>query len=182
MKPNKKVIPLFGLMILLSFCFCMVPEANAQRRQRPGSMKHSEEDVENMRRMDPVKCTYIKNGSSFKGDVYATGLAGRIKIGTSTLTLSNGHYTLNFKAGKFETRDVLRPQEKGRFNPWRKEKLMNDFVQKGKFSTFKKAGQTYLRLYVGDSDDYITDVPLSSADVKNFKIDEDGLLFEYQLY
>lgn len=182
MRPNKKAIPLFVIMILLSFCICMVPEANAQRRQRPGSMKHSEEDVENMRRMDPVKCTYLKNGASFRGDVYATGLSGRIKIGTSTITFSNNHYSMNFNASKFETRDVLPPQEKGRFNPWRKEKVMNDFVQKGKFSTFKKAGQIYLRIYDGDTDNYITDIPLPSLDVKNFNIDEDGLLFEYQLY
>lgn len=174
---NNKI---FLSSLALGLLMILAPvSAFAQRRSKPDNMKHSEQEIINKRKMDPVKCTYIKNGSSFKGDVYATGLSGAIKIGTSTLTLSNGHYTLNFTAAKFDTRDVLRPQEKGRYNPWRKEKLMNDFVQKGKFSTFKKNGRIYLRLYVDDTEDYITDVPLSSADVKSFKIDEDGLLFEF---
>lgn len=152
-----------------------------QSRKRPDSMKHSDKDVQNMRRMDPVNCTYVSNGHVFYGDVYAVGDAGRIKIGTSTMTLSGGRYTISFTSETFEMRDVLPPQDKWKYNPWRQEKLYNDFTQSGKFTTFKKNGSLYLRLHVGDTKDYLTDVPLSDASAKSFVIDEEGLRFEYRL-
>lgn len=170
-------LTLLALATVALFSF----NGNSQSRKRPDSMKHTDEDVQNMRRMDPVNCTYVSNGHVFYGDVYAVGDAGRIKIGTSTMTLSGGRYKISFTAGKFEMRDVLPPQDKGKYNPWRMEKLYNDFTQSGKFSTFKKAGNVYLRLHIGDSKDYLTDVPLSNVSTKSFVIDEEGLLFEYTL-
>lgn len=167
------------LILLLVAIFGSFAPAEAQRRQRPGSMKHTEADVENARRIDIVKCKYITDGGKFNSKVYATGGAGRIFLGDAILTFSNGHYQLSFTSTKMEVRDALPPQERHRFNPWRKEKVTNDFTQSGKYMTFKKAGQIYLRLYDGDTENYITDIPLSSADVNSFNLEEDGLLFEF---
>lgn len=178
-KINIKI--LWPYLITAFLIVILTGQVSAQRRKRPSNMRHSEQEIVNKRKMDPVTCTYIKNGSTFSGNAYSTGETGRIKIGTSTLTFSNGHYTLKFDAAKFETRDVLAPQDKWKFNPWREEKIMNDFVQKGKFSTYKKGDQIYLRLYVDDTEEYLTDISLSGLNAKSFKIDEDGLLFEYNL-
>lgn len=144
-------------------------------------MKHTDQEVQNMRQMEPIKCTYVSDGHTFGGNVYATGDAGMIKIGTSTMTLRNGRYTISFKSAKFEMRDVLPPQDKWKYNPWRKEKLFNDFTQSGKYTTFKKGGVIYMRLHDGNSNNYLTDVHLSGTSAESFVIDEDGLRFEYTL-
>lgn len=173
----KKIVALCSLLAISLF----VITGNAQKRQRPGNMRHTDKEVQNMRKMDPVKCTYVSDNHVFYGDVYATGPAGRIKMGTSTLTLKGGKYTISFTSAKFEMRDVQAPQDKGKYNPWRKEKLYNDFTQSGNYTTFKKAGTLYLRLHDGNSSNYLTDVPLSGTGAKSFVIDEDGLRFEYTL-
>ena len=173
----KKTFSIFTLLLVSLILF----DVSAQKRSRPNSMRHSEQDVINFNKTTPTTCTYISNGHTFSGDVYATGMAGRIKIGTSTLSLRGGRYTLTFKGSNFQMRDVLPPQEKGRFNPWRSEQLSNDFTQKGKYETFTKGSLLFLRLYDGDSADYITDIPLANKGVKYFELDEDGLLFEFSL-
>lgn len=167
-----------ALILLLAAIFCGITPAEAQRRQRPGAMKHTEADVENARRIDIVKCKYITDGGRFNSKVYATGGAGRIFLGDAVLTFDKGHYLLSFTSTKMEVRDAL-PQDKQRYNPWRKEKVTNDFTQSGKYITFKKSNQIYLRLYDGDTDNFITDIPLPGLDASSFDLDEDGLLFEF---
>ena len=176
----RKAVHVLMLLLVLSMAFGGSLEA--KKRRRPDSMRHSESDVENMRKITPVVCSYVSNGHRFAGDVYATGEAGAIKIGRSTLTFKGGRYTLAFKGSNFQMRDVLTPRDKWKFNPWRSEQLCNDFNQTGKFETFHKAGRVYLRLYDGNSSDYITDIPLGGKSVKSFAIDEEGLLFEFTLY
>lgn len=172
MKNNLKIL------ILMTFCILAVFPAEAQRRQRPGSMKHTEADVENARKIDVVQCKYITDGERFNSKVYATGGTGGIFLGNAVLTFSKSHYTLSFTSTKMNVRDVLPPGEH-RYNPWRKEKVLNDFTQTGQYMTFKKSGKIYLRLFDGDSDNYITDVLIPNVDASSFKIDEDGLLFEF---
>lgn len=172
-----KLIILFSLLSL----FFISPDSMAQKRQRPANMKHTDQEVQNMRRLDPMKCTYVSDGHTFWGNVYASGDAGRIKIGTSTITFRGGKYTISFTSEKFEMRDVLAPQDKWKYNPWKKEKLFNDFIQSGKYTTFKKSGVLYLRLHDGNSENYLTDVSLSGVSAKSFVINEDGLQFEYLL-
>lgn len=169
-------------MILCVFALGLTPfNAGGQRRSRPGSMRHTDEDVYNMRRHEPVKCKYVAAGHIFDSDVFATGMTGKIKIGTADLILSQNNYRLIFDAAKFDMRDVPPPQDKWKFNPWRREKLANDFVQTGRYETFKKASRLYLRLYDGDSDNYIVDIPLQDGDAQAFEIEEDGLLFKFYL-
>lgn len=165
---------------LFALCFISF-EAEGQRRSRPGSMRHTDEDVYNMRRHDPVVCKYVSSGHTFGSDVYVTGMAGRIKIGTADLILSGNKYRLVFDAANFDMRDALPPQDKWKFNPWRSEKLAEDFVQTGKYETFKKASVIYLRLYDENSDNYIVDIPLQGDDAKAFEIEEEGLLFKFYL-
>lgn len=171
---TQRIIISFLLLIILS-------PLQAQRRQRPDSMKHTESEIENKRKEEIVNCTYIKNGNTFSGDVYATGEAGYIKIGTSSIRFSNGHYKLTFTSGEFKVRDVQTPKDRWKFNPWRSEKIFNDFTQSGKFATFKKNGRIYLRLYDGETSDYITDIPLENIGANSFVLDEEGLRFEYSL-
>lgn len=171
-----RITAVLALLFLLT-----IPASQAQRRQRPGSMKHTESEIENKRREEPVKCTHVRNGNTFTGNVYATGEAGYIKIGYSSIKFANGHYTIQFTGDRFKVRDVPTPRERGRFNPWRREEIFNNFTQSGKFETFKKNGRIFLRLYDGDTPDYITDIPLENTGVSFFALDEDGLRFEYSL-
>lgn len=181
----KKKLTKFDLSLVIVFLSVFIAmtsnDINAQRRQRPGSIKNTNEYLEKATTEQPVTCKYIKNGASFKSNVYYydnTGSA-RIEMGTGTLTLSNGHYTLNFVASKMKTQRVLTKQDKNLYNPWRMEKIANDFVQKGKFETFKLNGKYYLRLYDGDTNNYISQILLQSLDQKDFVMAEDGLSFEF---
>lgn len=153
----------------------------SQRRQRPGSVKHTEQDVQNQRRRDLLSCKYVCDGHTFTGDVYYTGQAGAIKIGTASLVFKGGNYSLDFKGDKFKVRDALTPKDRHKYNPWRYEKIFNDLTQTGRYETFKKSGQIYLRLYDGHTDNYITDIPLSSVYTQSFILDEEGLRFEFSL-
>lgn len=175
-----KIPKIVTILCILTLCITSL-EIAGQRRERPGSMRHTDQDVANMRKMEIVVCKYVSEGHVFGSEVYVTGMSGRIKIGSADLILSGNNYSLEFDADKFDMRDVLAPQDKWKFNPWRKEKLANDFVQTGRYETFKKASTVYLRLYDGNTDNYLTDIPLGSADTQSFKIEEDGLLFEFYL-
>lgn len=151
-------------------------ECEAQRRARPGSMKHTEQEYKGVAESKAVKCTYVSNGHTFSGDAYVyEGGSGRIKIGTSTLSFAGGKYILKFKSDYFRTR----PNENKR---WRSEKLLNDFTQTGKYETFKKFDTLYLRLYEPGSDTaYMTDIPLSGVDAKKIEMNEEGLWFIWNL-
>lgn len=161
------------------FAISFSPYAEAQRRQRPDSMIHTESDVVKARQTETVRCTYAKDGNTFVGTAWQVGLAGKMKIGTLVMTLNKGHYNLKFTSAQVTVRDA-NPIHKGP-NPWRKEKLGNDFIQEGKYETFKKRGQIYLRLYDGDTNQYISDIPLEDKDAKNFTMFEDDWLFEFYL-
>lgn len=171
------------VILLLSFiCLIISPsDINAQRRERPGNMKNTNEYLDNVQKETPVTCTYIKSGASFSSTVYYYSEAGnaRMKIGTATLSLSGNHYTLTFKSAKTLMRNAEYRGKKKEYNPWRMQNIANDFVQKGKYETFKKNNKYYLRLYDGDSDGYLTDVSLKSVDQKDFIMSEDGLSFEF---
>lgn len=171
-------------IVLITGCLSWISlyqHADAQRRGRPDSMKHTEKDVEEMRKVETVKCKFICNGHTFHSDVYQVGSAGKMKIGTAILSFTNGHYKLKFKSVEVMVRDVLPPKEKYRYNPWYTDKLGNDFTLEGAFETFKKLGKLYLRLYDGDSNNYITDFPIDSPDSKEFSLFEDDLLFNFKL-
>ena len=168
------------IAVLLGIVF-ICQDAIAQRRARPESMKNTNEYLDNVNKEEPVSCKYIKNGATFSGNVYyySDNGAARIHIGTATLTLSGNHYSLKFKSAKTKMRDAEYKGKKREYNPWRMEKIANDFVQDGKYETFKKNNKYYLRFYDGDTNNYLTDVNLKSLDQKDFVMAEDGLSFEF---
>ena len=170
------------LSIVVSLLLAGVGESVcAQRRQRPDSMKHSEADVKNARKTDPVKCTYVRDGKSFSAVAWAVGMAGKMKIGDVTLKFSKGHYRLDFSAAEVYMKESVPKWEQPRYNPWKLEKLGNDFVQEGRYETFSKSGKLYLRLYYGDSNGYISDIPLDSSDATQFTLFEDDWFMEFHL-
>lgn len=180
---NKKYpvkISTLSILILLGIALTCL-DANAQRRVRPESMKNTNEYLDNVNKEVPVTCKYIKNGASFSSNVYYYSNDGsaRMHIGTASLTFSGNHYTLNFKSAKTQMRNAEYRGKKHEYNPWRMEKIANDFVQKGKFETFKKNNKYYLRLYDGDSNGYLTDINLNSLDQKDFVMADEGLSFEF---
>lgn len=172
-----KISVSFKLILLV--LFFIFPDVSAQRRERPGSLKNTNEYLDNVNKEEPITCKYIRSGASFSSNAYYSGDAGRIKMGTATLTLSGNHYTLSFKSAKVEMRDAEYKGKKHEYNPWRMEKIANDFIQSGKYETFKKNNKYYLRLYDGDSDNYIIDINLKSPDQKDFVMADDNMSFEF---
>lgn len=170
----------FFLLLPITFLTVSTP-VGAQRRERPGALKNTDEFLENAQKEVPVVCKYIKSGASFTSEVYYYSDSGtaRMKIGTATLRLNGNHYTIDFKSSKAWMRDAKTRYDKPTFNPWRMENLVNNFTQKGKYETFKKNGKIYLRFYDGDTNNYITDILLNSTDQKNFDMQGEGLLFEF---
>lgn len=173
-----RISKLFMALLLL----CFAANMEAQKRSRPGSMKHNESEIKAALEGEPVKCTYVSSGHTFKGNVYFSGGSdARMKVGSATISFSGNHYTLSFKAAKFEMRDGTYSGDKHRYNPWRQEKLANDFTQQGKYETFKKGGKVYLRLFYEDTLNYMDDFPLDGISAKEFIIGDGGLKFEFNL-
>lgn len=167
---------IFSLLVLGSSA-----DIHAQRRQRPDSMKHTEADVENARKTVPVKCTYIRDGKTFSAVAWAVGMAGKMKIGDVTLTFSKGRYRLNFISTEVYIKESVPMWKQPRYNPWKLEKLGNDFIQEGRYETFRKSGKLFLRLYYGDTNGYISDIPLDGPDTTHFTLYEDDWLMEFHL-
>lgn len=178
-KTRLKKSILSGLFLLGVVILCL--DMSAQRRGRPDNMKNTNEYLDNVNKEVPVTFKYVKSGASFSSEVYYYSNDGgaRMFIGTATLTLSGNHYTLSFKSAKTQMRDAEYKGKKHEFNPWRMEKIANDFVQKGKYETFKKNNKFYLRFYDGDSNEYLTDINLNSLDQKDFIMADEGLVFEF---
>ena len=154
---------------------------SAQRRQKPDSMKHTEADVINARKTEPVKCSYVRDGMTFYATAWAVGMAGKMKIGDVKLSFSKSRYRLVFTAVEVYMKESIPMWEQPRYNPWKLEKLGNDFVQEGKYETFRKSGKLFLRLYYGDTNGYISDIPLDGPDARHFTLFEDDWLMEFGL-
>lgn len=151
--------------------------AAGQRRSRPGSMKHTQTEYENTTREQPVACNYVSNGHRFYGPVYVyTGGDGKIKIGNSSISFSGGNYTLRFTSDKVKTRDHGKVR-------WRYKKVLNDIEQTGKYETFQKYGDTFLRIYMDDEEGekHIGEIKLTGKDTKRIEWIEDDLWFDWEL-
>lgn len=169
-----------SLMVTVGFTLC-ISDIRGERRQRPDNIKNTDEYLENTLKEIPVKLTYIKSGAIFNSSVYYYSDDGsaRIQLGTAELTLSGNHYTLNFKSAHIDTRKARYRGDGIHYNPWTQQNIANDFVQRGKFETFKKNNKYYIRFFDGDSDNYISEIQLQNADAKSFVMAEDGLSFEF---
>lgn len=172
----------FLALILFTLAFSL-NQAFSQRRARPGSLKHTDKDVENVYKEVPVTCTYIKNGATFRGEIYylSSTSSAKMKMGDATLTIKNGKYRLKFNASKYQTRDALPPGQKHKYNPWRDEKVANDFVAEGKFTTYKRNGKIYVRMEDDDGGILFKDCELESINAKAFGGIDDDILYAFEL-
>lgn len=167
---------LFTSLLLLLFNFFLSPEVEAQRRQRPGSMSHNDQEFNRALNGTPTKCKYVSDGHTFGGETFITEGQVPLKVGNSTLTLRNGKYTLKFTATDIEYYKYTSRNRKKLM----RERLDN-FTMTGKYETLKKGGVLFLRLYDTEEDTYLTDIILSGPDTQYFELDDEGLLFQFQL-
>ena len=169
-------------LIFFSLLFHCDP-AYAQKRARPGGLKHTDKDVENVYKEVPVICKYIRNGATFRGEVYylSSTSSAKMKMGDATLTFKNGKYRLKFDASKYQTRDALPPDQKHKYNPWRNEKVANDFIAEGKFSTYKRNDKIYIRMEDDDGGVLWKDSEIDGINAKAFGGVDDNILYVFEL-
>lgn len=172
----KKVI----ILVLLFFCGLMIcHDSQAQRRQKPGTMKHSDQEVVNAITEKAVNCQYISNNHTFYSEVgYGPDGTRPMKIGTATMVFKNGKYSLSFKSIKVKTTSNSWNVPR---NHWWKESMFNNFTITGKFETFEKGGVTYLRLFDGESGETFHDVKLTGKNARSFELYDDGVEFNFKL-
>lgn len=166
------------LILLLGVCISGF-ETEAQRRAKPNSMKHSNEEIKDVLRETPVTCTYIKNNNTFVADVgYGDGGTHAMKIGTATLTFKGGKYSISVKSIQVKTKSTSKDVPRNR---WKKENLYDNFAMTGKFETFEKNKKIYLRLYEDESGGRFPDIELTGKDAKSFTLNDDGMVMNFNL-
>lgn len=179
---------LIAAMLLAMFVAGTLSADETQaRRKRPGSMTHTEAEVQNARKTTTLHGRYIKDNTAFDGAVYMVGDAGGIKIGTARLTFRNGTYTLAYEAGKFTMRTSSTREDRLREgiteyeydNSWKDEKLGNDFAHAGKYEIAEQFGKVNLILYDGNTGNVFAKIPLSGADDDSFEFTEDDFLLKF---
>lgn len=160
--------------------------ANAQRRQRPGSMKHSAAEVKAVQTETKIKCKYVRDGAVFEGPAYRTGSLGGVKIGDCVIFFRGGRYALSFNAEKFKFKKhaVMSDAERARKgiskyeyeNSFEYKKLGEDFDYSGKYTTVEQYHEQWLILYDGDSKDIFAKIPMNGADAQTLELNEDNFL------
>lgn len=161
----------------------------AQRRARPGSMKHTEAEIQEVQKKTKVSARYIKDNSRFAGPVKAGGDGAFIKVGDSHLYFEGGRYIFSFEAGEFSMRDAKTKYDLQREgitqyeydHSWKNEKIGQDFSASGKYEIVNQYGTTNLILYVGDTDEVFTKIPLEDPDASSFSFMNSSLIFEMKL-
>lgn len=181
----------FKTCILLSILLFMATiSAPAQRRARPGSMRHTQAEMTEAQKKTTVKGRYICDGSRFKGQVLITGDAGGIKVGDAVITFSAGRYNFDFTSGELSMRTSYTKDERIKKgisdyayeNSWKKEKIGEDFYSKGKYAIIKQYDKVTLYLYSGDDTNTVfATIPLEDANASSFQFYEDNFLFDMKL-
>ncbi len=191
MKIEVAKIRVWAVLAVILCGLSLPKDLSAQRRVRPGAMKHTEAEVANKRKVTNLSCKYIRDGSIFEGPVYMTGDAGGIKIGEGAIIFSNGKYKLSFDAQKFKIKKypVMTDKqllEKGISkyeyeNSWEYKKLGEDFEYGGKYTTIEQYGQKWLILYNGNSESVFAKIPINSINDNSFELEEDDMLVQMKL-
>ncbi len=177
------------LMLFLTAPF----RSDAQRRGRPGAMKHTETEVRNkqeeLRRKKEgikIKCKYICDGHIFEGPVYVVGTLGGVQAGDAAIIFKNGKFKLSFDAAKFKIKKYPLYTEKERAqrgisdyeyeHSWEYKKLGEDFEYGGKYATIEQENRKWLMLYNGDTDTVYAKIPIKDVNDNSFELEEDGML------
>ena len=171
---NNKSLVLLSASLLIALG---AVDAVGQRRARPGTMKHTEAEAVNALKTTDVKATYIKDGSTFFGDVYLVGEAAGIKIGTAIIEFSNGKYTLNFTNKKFDVTETTSTGRKVKT----KQKLGEDFSYGGAYKVVEQSGKVFLLLYADSKGEGQYDkIKLSGKNATEFEFAQDDVLMRMQ--
>lgn len=178
---KKTIITLMALLFATLISF----PVEAQRRGRPGSMKHSEAEARAKQEISRLSCKYIRDGATFEGPIYMTGDAGEIKIGNAVIAFTGGRYMLSFDAQKFKLRKHASMTEKERlekgitkrqYDTWENKKIGQDFEHKGKYATIEQYSKKWLILYDGDTQNIYAKIPIGSVNDSSFELMEDDIL------
>lgn len=154
------------------------------RRKRPGQMKHTEAEVQNVKKITKVNARYIHDGVTMNGGVYMTGDAGAIKVGDAVMQFRSGKYYFGFESAEFDMRDASTRDERRKkgiseyeYNhSWKKEKIGGDFQHSGKYEVVEQYGKIHLILYNGDTSEEFAKILLTSATDSSFDFYEDDFL------
>ncbi|MCM1153473.1 MAG: hypothetical protein NC328_07460 [Muribaculum sp.] len=174
------------IVLAVSFGLFASFDVSAQRRSRPGSMKHSERETKDYYYGSKVSAKYISDGHTFKG----TAGEGPYKIGDVTIKFSGGRWHMNFAGQEFKTREALSKQERQRRgitdyqyeNSWKSENLAGDFSSSGLYKVINKEGRYYLYLYDGDTDkEVFGKATLSGLNDQDFEFETLGFPFKLKL-
>lgn len=163
-------------------------QAQRPSRKRPSTMKHTEAEVQNSRKVTKLKGKYIHDGASFAGKVYMVGDAGAIKIGDASIAFRGGKYYISYEAGSFDMRESSTYDERVKKgiteweyeNSWKKEKLGNDFAHSGNYAIEEQFGKINLVLYDGDTQNAFAKIPLGSAADSSFEFYEEDFLIQFE--
>lgn len=185
---NKAII--FNISFLCAVGLLLCPlGVSAQRRARPGSMHHTETEIKEVQKKTKVTAKYIRDNSRFAGPVKVENGSSFIKVGNSHIYFKQGHYTFGFEAAEFSMRDAKTKFDLEREHitqyeydhSWNNEKIGKDFSASGKYEIIHQYDTTNLILYVGDTDEVFTKIPLADPDTNTFSFINSGLTFEMKL-
>lgn len=179
MKNNHKksgaLIRSIGLVVLVALVFVAL-EAGAQRRARPGAMKHSDSEAKAAVTKSVVKAQYIKDGAMFIGDMFYAKDGAGIKICTSKIYFGANTYTMENESAKFTTTKKTKSGREYKA----KEKFSEDYEASGKYEVVKYgAGGVYLILYTEKPNEIFAKIPISGTDAESFTYDEDNIICKY---
>ncbi|MDE7413403.1 MAG: hypothetical protein K2N05_06405 [Muribaculaceae bacterium] len=134
----------------------------AQRRVRPGSMKHTDSEIAEVTKEKEIKVAAISNGAYFAGDLYYTESGKRMQIGEIRLHIYAKTYRFEMDLTSHQLRTVIRDifgNEIGTTST----KMGEDIDLKGKYAVLEQAGKRYLRLYDDSKEEVYTDLDLGNA-------------------
>lgn len=180
----------FAALIMLTVL--MPIAADAQRRGRPGSMRHTEAEAQQATKKTVVKAKYIHDGVTFKGQLLMVGEAGALKMGDVSIAFSGGKYRfifdsadLKMKKLRSSTRDERIKEGISEYeynNSYEYKQMMEDIDYRGKYAVVEQYGKYTLYLYDGDNTDRtFMKAELSGADATSFVCEEGIYTFDMKL-
>lgn len=177
--------PSIIIILILSLLFC-APGIEAQRRARPGSMKHTNAEVVEKQKVTKLNCKYIHDGSTFNGEVFMVGEGAMLPIGKAKIVFRGGRYAFSFENAEFKVNKFAAMNQDERLkkgiskyrydNSYESKKLGQDFDYSGKYATIEQYGEKWLILYCGNSDDIYAKIPLNSVNDSSFEYTDDGMM------
>lgn len=180
-----------AIILLLVVAMLAGIDADAQRRKRPGSMKHGANEATEFYSETKATAKYIKAGAVYTGTIYVNlGTGNPLPMGKATLRIkAGGKYSINFDFT--EMRTTNRPEygnimdlktgevRWGRIDNNR-VKLGEDFSQSGSYSVISKEAKKFLELK-DEKGAVMEKVPLDDADGSGMYFGDDSTYINFSL-